>query len=547
MDIEDLRRLDDGQDIVTDLCVVGSGPAGLTIAREFFGTNVKVLVLESGGLTEDAAVDKLSQIESVGAPRVMDQTLVRNRIFGGSSHSWSGRCAPFDDLDFAARPWVPHSGWPIKRPALDPFLERACRHIGLVHHVYDERLWRLSGRVRNEPPIDSDLLKHCFWQYSSDSRRPLDYMRFGPSFMSATEPNTRILLNATTTQLQTNDTGSRIVALEVMSLDGRRATIRPQAVVLCAGGIENARIMLYSNRQIAGGVGNQHQLVGRYLMDHLRCTLGEFGKVAIEAARDRFGIFRIGDARTGHFFAPGIGLSPQAQKQMELLNCAAWITEDRAPDDPFDAAKRILYGRKRRLVRDSRWVLSQPLLMIRGASDRLLLGKGLPHKLRRLRLDSIVEQRPDPDSRILLSEKKDRLGLPVARLDWRISQQEKATAIAFSGILCDEFERIGLPAPTPAEWIREQQLDQASFVDASHPTGTTRMSTDPRSGVVDMNCQVHDLDNLYVAGSSVFPTAGHANPTLMIVALAIRVADHLKRTNFERHQTIAAASRTLVN
>jgi choline dehydrogenase-like flavoprotein len=160
--------------------------------------------------------------------------------------------------------------------------------------------------------------------------------------------------------------------------------------------------------------------------------------------------------------------------------------------------------------------------------------RGVRHKLARLVLDCVVEQRPNPDSRIRLSDRVDPVGVPLARLDWRISDQEKETVAILGRLIADEFSRVGLAAPTLAQWVRTGHRDEAQFVDVAHPTGTTRMSSDSRYGVVDENCRVHGVDTIFVAGSSVFPTTGHANPTLMIIALAIRLADRLKTSVFRR-------------
>ena len=306
MDVGDLRTLQADREIDTDLCIIGSGPAGLTIAGEFIGSGLRTLIVESGGLTEAPETHALNEVESVGAARVTDQTLVRNRRFGGTSHSWTGRCAPFDEVDFCAREWVPYSGWPLTRASLDPFLARACAYIGIAPSRYDTGLWALSGRSPPKPDVDESRLKHCFWQYSVDAASALDYMRFGPAFLAKSAADARVLLNATVTQLQTNDPGSALETVEATAPNGRRVVIRARAVVLCAGGIENARILLYSNRRAAAGVGNHNDLVGRFLMDHPRCTLGEFKPNAGAALRDRYGLFRVG-GKGGHFFVQGGG------------------------------------------------------------------------------------------------------------------------------------------------------------------------------------------------------------------------------------------------
>jgi choline dehydrogenase-like flavoprotein len=154
--------------------------------------------------------------------------------------------------------------------------------------------------------------------------------------------------------------------------------------------------------------------------------------------------------------------------------------------------------------------------------------RGLPHKLTGLVIDAITEQCPDPKSRITLSQKTDTLGVPLARVDWRIDNNARRSLVRLGHLLVEEFPRVGLPAPALEEWIAEDRPQDGIIIDMAHTTGTTRMSDDPKLGIVNSNCQVHGVAGLYVAGASVFPTSGHANPTLMIVALAIRLADRIK-------------------
>ncbi len=526
MKIDDLRQMGDASEIHTDLCIIGSGPAGLTIASELRHAAIDTLIIESGGLGSDPGADGLNHIESVGAPRVMDQALVRTRIFGGTSHVWSGRCAPFTEWDFAQRDWVPHSGWPLQHGELAPHLARACDYLGLSDSDYDSDL---APYVRGDRrrALDGGALEDCFWQFSKDSQRPLDFMRCGPSFLGQNAPRTRVLLNANVTDILTNEAANCVAGVEVASLTGQRLVVRPKAVVLAAGGIENARIMLYSNRR-RGGLGNQHGLVGRFLADHPRCTLAEIDLRSAAELQRYYGLFQPGHRARGNVFVRGVTLSRHVQQQRELLNCAAWMTEERAADDPWDAVKRLLLRQPAASVRDLWTVASQPGLILGGLANRLLQGGGVRHKLQRLVFDCAVEQQPNPDSRLTLTDAHDALGLPKARLDWRISDQEKATALALGQSLDQNFRQRGLPQLRLAEWVAANRPDLARFVDTAHPSGTTRMAHAPQSGVVDPHCQVHGVEGLFVAGSSVFPTNGHANPTLTIVALAIRLADHLK-------------------
>jgi len=215
-------------------------------------------------------------------------------------------------------------------------------------------------------------------------------------------------------------------------------------------------------------------------------------------------------------------LSEETQRREQLLNCAAWLDEERAVDDPWDAIKRLRRpdpsGRR---MADVRAVVANPALLVRGVRRRVLEKRGVPHKLNRLFLRSIVEQAPDHLSRITLSDRKDEFGVPLPRIDWRIGQLERKSIARLAELIELELPKLGFTKP--------DLVANPDFIDAAHPSGATRMAEDPACGVVDKNCAVHGVRGLYVSGSSVFPTAGHANPTLMIVIMAIRLAEHLRR------------------
>jgi choline dehydrogenase-like flavoprotein len=140
-----------------------------------------------------------------------------------------------------------------------------------------------------------------------------------------------------------------------------------------------------------------------------------------------------------------------------------------------------------------------------------------------------VEQVPDPQSRITLSVDRDALGLQKVRADWRLGEAVRQTSATFTRLLAAEFARLGIGRCQLRPWLQDTSIPVSTYMpDYMHYIGTTRMAEDPREGVVDANCAVHGMHNLYAAGSSVFSTAGHAHPTFSIVALALRLADHLK-------------------
>ncbi|QGY04692.1 NAD-dependent epimerase/dehydratase family protein [Methylobacterium mesophilicum SR1.6/6] len=512
----------------SDVCIVGSGPAGSTIARELTRSGLRVTMLESGSHERQSDADALDEVENIGRARlsVDDQWHVRNRIIGGSSHTWGGRCAAFDEIDFEHRPWVPASGWPFRREILVPFLERSAEYLGLVsgEGFSDDRFWRLANRQAPAAP-DPRLLLPFFWQFSRDGEHAyrFEYMRFGPRIDDRLGPNFTLLTNATVIRIDPVESGKAVSSVIVAAPDGQRFTIPARTVVLCAGGIENPRLLLSSDSVVKGGLGNDRDLVGRYLMDHPRGSIASFPVESSREVERRFGRFTV----RGNLFRAGLRLSPQLQREEGLLNVAAWLGEEVAPGDPLEALKRIASGRAK-LSEDVGVLAASPGLLVRGLHQYFVQANGFPRKLSSLTLDAMCEQRPDPDSRITLSDRRDRFGSRLPRIDWRVHPDEERSMRRMAEVARDSFAAMGLPVPELEPWVRHQAPFPDSITDVGHPTGATRMADDPTMGVVDADHQVHGVDGLYVAGSSTFPTAGHANPTQMIVATSLRLADGLK-------------------
>jgi choline dehydrogenase-like flavoprotein len=546
----DLRDVTTNSLIETDLCIIGSGPAGLSIAKEFIGTNIQVLIVESGGLEEEPETQALYDIENVGAPRQMQQDLVRNRIVGGTSHTWTGRCTQFDAIDFQQRDWVPYSGWAIEQDSLDSYLDRARANLGLGSNCYDESLWERFKVSPPRNPVNPSLLKSQFWQFSKASHVNREPMRFKqyllPNGELSNASNISVLLHANVTHLNTNQQGTKLESVEVTTLNKRetekkQAFIKAKTVVLCCGAIENARLLLASNRIVPNGVGNQNDQVGRFLMDHPGTVVGVFDPKRSYKVEDRFGLYSLKNEEGRSVYLHGLALSPELQVKEQLLNSAVFLMSAPTESDPWEAIKRLKnllkQGKSTKPVyQDLLAVLTQPGAVLQGLYRQLVKRRTPIIKSAFLFLYCLIEQLPDPESRITLSEQKDALGMPLSKLNWKISQKELQTAKRIGECVTQEFQRLGLPQPKLSEWLYAEENGQsdwqANFTDRAHPTGTTRMTVDPKEGVVDVNCQVHGVSGLFVAGSSVFPTTGHANPTLMIVALSIRLADWLKANTF---------------
>ena len=576
MQVEDLGSLLTDATIETDLVIIGGGSAGLTIAREFFRTSKRVLILESGRLEEEPRFTELNAVESIGEPKCAAQVRkriefvgancpswshesqtfgVRCRVLGGSSHAWAGKSTVFDDIDFAKRVWVPYSGWPFGRETLAPFIDRAAKALNLGPNCYDDRVWDLIGMA--PPTLDPNVLKSWFWQFARSRINHRDVLRLGPEFLTLHAPNVRVLLNATVTRIDTDEAGAAFEALEVSNIRGKRLLVRAKAAVLAASAIENPRLLLASNRVHSNGLGNRNDVVGRFLMDHPSGTIGHFKVEDAYAIIDRFGFYGVKHRGRAHIYTHGLVPSDELQEREKLLHCAAYMAEEHAPDDPWDALKRLLRVSSDQPISDLFAIASAPGLLAKGLGMRLFESKavpqqvkefvvnamiklnsnfvvrefqshGMPHKLKGVVINGITEQIPNPESRITLSDKTDALGLPMARINWRIDDEARRSLIRLGHLLAAELPRAGLPVPILEDWIAQERPQDSDVTDTAHTSGTTRMSDDPKRGVVNSKCQVHGVAGLYVAGASVFPTSGHANPTLMILSLAVRLADQIK-------------------
>jgi choline dehydrogenase-like flavoprotein len=524
--IKDFRSYANGTHIYADICVIGAGAAGIALAQEFIGSRMRVLLLESGGLDEEADTDLISRGESIG---LLHHGLHegRSRAFGGTTKLWGGQSIHLDDIDFEARSWVPYSGWPITKADLDPFYARAETFLG-ISEVYDERVWQ---KFNIKPPdFDSSKLGYKSTVYTVfSSTRDLGKF-YRDEFEKSS--NVQVLLHANATKIHTNIYASAVKHLDIRTLEGKTGHVTAKVFVLCGGGIENARLLLLSNQTETNGLGNRHDVVGRFFQEHPKAYCGVLETDTPTMLQDTSGLLYKG----GFQYQPKIPLSAEVQRKHQVLNCITELVYDYDVDSAIGAAREIYRSLKRRrwpkeLGRSTGQMIKNLDHVVATAYRRYVQGKltATPPNLIQLHIN--LEQAPNPLSRVYLSHKRDALGQNQARVDWRLTDLERQTTETMAKTVDAEFSRLGLARLHVADWLVNDSEDWANnFSEAYHHMGTTRMADDPKKGVVNSDCQVHGVAGLYIGGSSVFPASGYANPTLTIVALALRLADHLKAT-----------------
>lgn len=506
MAFHDARDLPDGHTIESDVCIIGSGAAGLAVASHFLDGPARVALLESGGFEAEGSIQALYEGTMAGMEDSPLHT-TRLRYWGGTTNHWTAWLHPLEPIDFEPRPWVPHSVWSVSLSEIEPWYERAIKFFGIAREGFDPA--RVEQPLPPPWPLAPDLVSSHRFQILAEQQR-----RLGPLFRPrvAASRNVDAYLHASVLSIETDASTRRVTGVRTTS-DGRsQFLVRARRYVIAAGGIENARLLLLSTATRPAGLGNDHGLVGRYFGNHL-------------SAHNAAELHPTAPGMTAEFFLPTpfegvqaigwVALRQQVQKEHRLLNCH------------FHAGTAEPWGvgaaARDRDIRD--WAATVDRLGS-PADPGVARGPVRDPAPPFFRLSAIAEQTPNPESRVRLGEGQDRFGQRRVVLDWKLTADDARSVEHSLGLLARAagaggVGRVRLLFPEGA----------FRFVDVRgsyHHMGTTRMHDDPKRGVVNRHCRVHGVENLFVAGSSVFPTFGTVNPTLTIVALALRLADHLK-------------------
>jgi choline dehydrogenase-like flavoprotein len=543
--ITDSRSISADPELKCDLCIVGAGAAGIALALQFVRSKLRVIVLESGGDKWEREQDALNHgevVDGIHAPA----HLWRQRRLGGSTAIWSGRCVPLDEQDFRKRPHVPLSGWPFDRSTLQPFYEHAQSLVEAGVFDYRASTALRGGGEFIEGFRDHDMLAESLERFSPPTNFWIRY-RAG----LAESASVIVIKHATCLRLN----GERAVTgLECAGAGDVRFKVHACYVVLAVGGLETVRVLGHS------GYGNHSGMLGRTYMCHIEAALGQlrlspanrgvqFGfqrtndkiycrrRFTLRAEKqDTLGILNaairlhhasVVDPSHRHPVLSAIYIAkkvfiPEYARKFSVIDSEAISSSKNDVGLWLEHVRNVMFGTPRLASFALDWVFRRYLIYPR------IPYVVLPNAAGIYPLDFNGEQAPNPESRVLLARETDRYGVPRLKIDWRASELDWLT---LSGML-RELRRAVEGSGCGTIEYGEERLDQESRASAlplgGHHMGTTRMSESPTTGVVNADCRVHYVENLYVAGSATFPTSGQANPMLTIVAMALRLAQHLE-------------------
>lgn len=545
----DTRTLSAGQKVETDICIIGAGPAGITFAHDLIESGHRVHVLESGGEKYDGAVQNLSQGEISGDLHEALESTHRRQVGGTANHlilkmadkQYGYRFTPLDAIDFEQREAVPHSGWPIKKTDLDPYYAKIQQVCGVGYYDYSAEYWQRNDQFLL--PFDQRKATNGVFMFGPTGKFSKDF----PAEIEASD-NVTLYTYATVVELLCDEGGSRVQSALVRMFDGKEVTFQAKHFIIASNALETPRLLLNSRRQHPNGIGNHHDNVGRYYMDHNLVASGYFYPNDPKLI-NQMGFYDMQKIDSASVLGR-VDLSESAMRGKGLRNFSAamfpmpWDERDlltmtsleaiktyvrwhwrKSPKGLGQHIKNIFHGRKRlyhALYDRVRYGVPFFVGLAQGGWSK---ATHTEKKYNNLELLAIVEQSPNPQNRITLIDEKDALGCNKIKLHYQCAQADIESVKQAQKVIGEALEATGLGRYEPPKFNPE---DIKNLPGIHHMMGTTRMSKNPKHGVVDQHCCVHGMTNLFIAGSAVFTTGGFANPTLTNLAISLRVADRVR-------------------
>lgn len=472
-----------------DICIIGAGAAGITLALQLKGLGKRVLLMESGGLEYGPDTQKLNEGRNSGL-KYPPLGSTRLRFFGGTTNHWAGQSTPLDEIDFETRSWVPNSGWPIDYKEFSQYLDGASEVCKLTTDTFSNEEWsKRTGDMFETPGIET-----CIFGY------PSPITRFGQAYRDEIENASDIecILFANAVSLNCNELTGELNSVEFKSLEGVSKLVRANKFILACGALQNIKLLLNS---VSSGINNSNDLIGAFFMEHPNYSVGE---VEIDIGEVNPRLIKPRELSNGIDTRIDFKLTASEQKRLGVLNHTAFL---------FEKAKRAT---------SNSWKgkMNSFLNRVESKVESITKSKVYAFKFR-------LEHAPSKQNRVSLSDSVDEL--QMQQLDLNLSfgdLEEKTLALVMSEFArhfaANHLGKVNVSAIPKKGWENKVGWQYHHF-------GGTRMSVSPEEGVVDTNLRCHHHPNLYIASTSTFPTGGHANPTLNLVAMTLRLAEHLKK------------------
>jgi len=521
--IVDLQQTDKINASHSDVCVVGAGAAGITMAVELVRLGLIVSVLEGGGLDFEEASQQLYQSNIVGLPHRGTHE-GRFRVFGGTSTKWAGQILELADSDFERRSWVPGSGWPFPKSILSKYYERALEIEGLDKSILkDSDVWR-SGDV-TEPAFGQGI-ESFFSRFCPQPNFAKLHRRFLKS-----NPLATVYLHANLCEIELSASQNEIARLRCKTAGRPDSFFTASHFVFCLGGLETARILLQPLNSLSSAPWNRSSMLGHFFQDHLDVAVATLFPRRPKDFRLHFDNIYLGGFR----YMPKIRADSRLQKKLQILAVGASFDPQSARQNTVETFRSTLHrymrGEKRSFGKaEAGLTLEASDILIRKAWRYFRHRRAFNPDDLGIGLRVHCEQAPNSNSRVTLAEDRDATGLLKLCVNWRIGELELITIRNFVDHLARAMDVYEIAQVNILSERLQSVETLASYAsDTFHHMGTVRMADSPQDGVVDSNCQLFGISNGYVCSSAVFPAGGFSNPTHTILALGVRLAEFISR------------------
>ena len=528
MSLRDLNEGSPNEPVIADLCVIGSGPAGLTVARAAAERGLGIVIVEAGPRNAEVRTEPYS----IEFPRrtYMGATLGRAFGLGGTSVLWGGQLLPMRREEMATRPGAPGPGWPILLEELTPHYDTLLNWLDIDRGPFE---------VSRSHPVGHPMTQLDWTGLSPRLSKWIPFRRrnLAQAWMNGILGTHRVACwyNATVTGFETHGghADAQISAVLARSFTGQPLRAHCKQVVICAGALESARLVQDLLHQTGTGAGSDGTIAGRFLQDHLSLRIAR----VIPINRRGFTLLFAPVFQGVTMQSPRLDLSPALAQERGLPAAYAHIVAESPPDSGFAALRDTLRSLQARRVLAA---CSSGLRLLRRAPEvfeiawwRLVHRRLVSPRSAKLYLNLDFEQ-PQLRENCVLSRKTDARSTGGEMIvDWDLGCDPEAIVLAIREQLETFWKRNDLARLARLEFLELSEIRSGwpnNLYEIYHPAGTTRMAADVRDGVVDPSLRVYGTANCYVVSSSVFPSMGAANPTFTVMALGLRLIAYLTRS-----------------